>query len=272
MPWYRSGTVNVTNNSTSVVGNGTNWTQAVEVGEAFYGPDSKVYEIANVVSDTQLTLATPYQGSTASGQSYVIIPSQSYIRELAAEAAALIANYGATMSAAGAGRFADGTVTAPGIRFTADDDTGVRRTGSNALALVAGGADRVAVTTSGATVTGALTVSDKLTTAASAAGGAGFNLPHGAAPTTPSNGDVWTTTSGVFARVNGATKTVAFADSSITGNAATATKLQTPRTLTIGNTGKSFDGSANVSWSLEEIGATNANGNYIVRDLSLIHI
>ena len=39
------------------------------------------------------------------------------------------------------------------------------------------------------------------------------------------------------------------------GNAATATKLQTARTLTIGNTSKSFDGSANVSWSLNEIGA-----------------
>ena len=49
-------------------------------------------------------------------------------------------------------------------------------------------------------------------------------------------------------------------------NAATATKLQTARTLTIGKTGKSFDGSANVAWSLEEIGATNANGDYIIRD------
>jgi hypothetical protein len=42
---------------------------------------------------------------------------------------------------------------------------------------------------------------------------------------------------------------------SVTGNAATATKLTTPRTLTIGNTGKTFDGSANVTWSLAEIGA-----------------
>ena len=41
----------------------------------------------------------------------------------------------------------------------------------------------------------------------------------------------------------------------ISGNAATATKLATARTLTIGSTGKSFDGSANVSWSLSEIGA-----------------
>ena len=41
----------------------------------------------------------------------------------------------------------------------------------------------------------------------------------------------------------------------VSGNAGTATKLQTGRTLTIGSTGKSFDGSANVSWSLNEIGA-----------------
>lgn len=53
---------------------------------------------------------------------------------------------------------------------------------------------------------------------------------------------------------------------SVSGNAATASKLQTARTITIGNTGKSFDGSANVSWSLGEIGATNDDGNYIVRD------
>lgn len=39
------------------------------------------------------------------------------------------------------------------------------------------------------------------------------------------------------------------------GNAATATTLATARTLTIGSTGKSFDGSANVSWSLADIGA-----------------
>ena len=41
----------------------------------------------------------------------------------------------------------------------------------------------------------------------------------------------------------------------VSGNAGTATKLQTARTLTVGNTGKTFDGSANVSWSLAEIGA-----------------
>lgn len=32
-----------------------------------------------------------------------------------------------------------------------------------------------------------------------------FNMPHGAAPTSPVNGDVWTTTSGIFVRINGVT-------------------------------------------------------------------
>lgn len=45
---------------------------------------------------------------------------------------------------------------------------------------------------------------------------------------------------------------------SSTGNAATATKLSTPRTLTLGSTGKSFDGSGNVSWTLAEMGAQAA--------------
>ena len=42
---------------------------------------------------------------------------------------------------------------------------------------------------------------------------------------------------------------------SVSGNAGTATKLATARTLTIGSTGKTFDGSDNVSWTLSEIGA-----------------
>jgi hypothetical protein len=43
---------------------------------------------------------------------------------------------------------------------------------------------------------------------ASATQGAGLNVPHGAAPTTPVDGDMWTTTAGMFVRVNGVTKTV----------------------------------------------------------------
>lgn len=41
----------------------------------------------------------------------------------------------------------------------------------------------------------------------------------------------------------------------VSGNAGSATKLATARTLTIGKTGKTFNGTGNVSWSLDEIGS-----------------
>lgn len=48
----------------------------------------------------------------------------------------------------------------------------------------------------------------RLAAGASQTQGAGLSVPHGAAPTTPVDGDVWTTTGGLFVRVNGVTKTV----------------------------------------------------------------
>ena len=56
------------------------------------------------------------------------------------------------------------------------------------------------------------------------------------------------------------------AQTSVSGNAGTATTLQTARTITIGNKGKSFNGSANVSWTLDEIGASDKylmKNNYV---------
>jgi hypothetical protein len=49
------------------------------------------------------------------------------------------------------------------------------------------------------------TMTGKLNTAASAGGAAGFNIPHGAAPASPVNGDIWTTTTNLSWRQNGAT-------------------------------------------------------------------
>ena len=54
----------------------------------------------------------------------------------------------------------------------------------------------------------------------------------------------------------------------LSGNASTATKLQTARTLTIGNTEKSFDGSSNVSWTLSEIGAASSGHTHNYLPLS----
>lgn len=51
-------------------------------------------------------------------------------------------------------------------------------------------------------------------------------------------------------------------DGSIAKNSATATKLESARTLTIGGKGKTFDGSDNVSWTLAEIGAAASSHNH----------
>jgi|GEM_PF-3776116 len=57
---------------------------------------------------------------------------------------------------------------------------------------------------------------------------------------------------------------VAFTDS----NVASATKLNTARSITIGNTAKSFDGTYNVSWSLSEIGAAAAIHSHTISQIS----
>lgn len=152
MAWYRTGTCSTTNGSTTVTGSGTDWIAGVGVGEAFLGPDGRVYEIASVVSATQLTLGSVYLGSTVSGQAYQILPSQSYIRDLAAQAATLVATYATFAATAGSGKFGDGTISAPGISFTNDQDTGIRRAGSNDFRLTAGGADQAAITSAGLAV------------------------------------------------------------------------------------------------------------------------
>ncbi len=55
------------------------------------------------------------------------------------------------------------------------------------------------------TLQSTLTVTGLLLTTLSATGGACFRLPHGAAPSSPVNGDMWTTTAGLYIRINGAT-------------------------------------------------------------------
>lgn len=53
----------------------------------------------------------------------------------------------------------------------------------------------------------------------------------------------------------------------VDGNASTATKLLWPHTFKIGNTGKMFDGTNAVSWSLNEIGAAAKNHTHSASDV-----
>ena len=57
---------------------------------------------------------------------------------------------------------------------------------------------------------------------------------------------------------------------SLSGNQSTQSKWQTQRTLTIGSTGKSVDGSGNVSWSIQEIGAAPQAGSTSITTVGTI--
>lgn len=78
------------------------------------------------------------------------------------------------------------------------------------------------------TVNGPLELGARLETIASIADAAGFNIPHGTAPDSPSNGDVWSTDSGLFIHIDGTSRSVAFhsgdqtfSDSIVIGNPGT---------------------------------------------------
>ncbi|OMQ22254.1 pyocin knob domain-containing protein [Serratia oryzae] len=77
--WYRTGTIALVQNSATVTGTGTQWNNpvyGVAPGQMLLVPGAGtvvMYEIQRVVSDTQITLATPYTGSAATGQQYAIV-------------------------------------------------------------------------------------------------------------------------------------------------------------------------------------------------------
>lgn len=139
MSWYADGTVTVANGSTVVTGAGTDFVANAAVGHAFLGPDGKIYEIAQIVSATQMNLRGPYLGGSGGGQGYAVMPTQSFIRDLALGAAQLLNTFADLRDTVGQGLFGDGSLAAPGMRFTADQDTGFTRFGANQLCLVAGG-------------------------------------------------------------------------------------------------------------------------------------
>lgn len=59
--------------------------------------------------------------------------------------------------------------------------------------------------TSGSAIGAATSSTTALNLAASAAGISPMRIPHGTAPSSPVDGDIWTTTAGLFVRINGAT-------------------------------------------------------------------
>ena len=120
---------------------------------------------------------------------------------------------------------------------------------------IVGTTNQIAVSNATGTITLSLptnvTLPGKTTLSASTTSGSSLNIPAAtSAPTSPSVGDVWTTasTGANILYYNGATKTIAFTDSNITGSAASVAN-----SLTIGNgltTAGPYNGSAAVTISL----------------------
>lgn len=103
------------------------------------------------------------------------------------------------------------------------------------------------------------TMTGKLTTAAGTTSIASMLLSVGSQdPTTPSRGDLWNNGDVIKYRSQSATKTLAFLDSSITGNAATASTWANARTLTLATdvTGAvAIDGSGDVTLNVTAVRA-----------------
>lgn len=73
MAQYRAGTVSVTAGSPVVVGLNTSWTGALAAGQLFSITKSGVfYTIKSVDTDTQITLASNFTGTTGAAQFYLV--------------------------------------------------------------------------------------------------------------------------------------------------------------------------------------------------------
>ncbi|MBB3239131.1 hypothetical protein FHW68_000603 [Pseudomonas sp. Tn43] len=101
MPWYKSGTVSVTQNSNAVIGIGTAFIANSRVGDGFRGPDGGWYEVTNIASDTALAIDPPYQGATNAAGSYALAPLQGYVKDSADALRALVNQFGGVLAVLG---------------------------------------------------------------------------------------------------------------------------------------------------------------------------
>lgn len=138
MPWLRSGSVSCTLNSTTVTGSGTGFVANARVGDAFLGPDGRWYEVANIASDTALSILPAYQGATVSAGSYALAPMQGYVKDSADQLRTLVNKFGTLAAAASINALVAVTGGANKIAyFTAADQMAVADFPAQARTLLA---------------------------------------------------------------------------------------------------------------------------------------
>ncbi|WP_256574792.1 hypothetical protein [Pseudomonas sp. B15(2017)] len=101
MPWYKTGTVSVVQNSNAVIGTNTAFIANARVGDAFRGPDGGWYEVTNIASDTALSISPNYQGATDNAGAYALAPMQGYVKDSADALRALVNQWGAKLAELG---------------------------------------------------------------------------------------------------------------------------------------------------------------------------
>ncbi|WGT32149.1 hypothetical protein [Pseudomonas atacamensis] len=101
MPWYKTGTVSVTQNSNAVIGTGTAFIANSRVGDALRGPDGGWYEVTNIASDTAMSISPNYQGPTNAAGAYALAPMQGYVKDSADALRSLVNQFGGVMAVLG---------------------------------------------------------------------------------------------------------------------------------------------------------------------------
>ncbi len=152
---------------------------------------------------------SPWTAAKLSNSDAVVVRYEAYNTNSAAAAQFLVGN---DTSLHTAGIAIGGTAQAGSISGIAIADLAFMFTGRSKLMLFTGNIGSTgeiyivpSEVLAATFLSTSITFVPELFTAASATGAAGLNLPHGTAPSSPINGDLWTTTAGLFGRINGST-------------------------------------------------------------------
>lgn len=97
--WAKNGSVTLTKGSNVVTGKGTTFSQLAEISDGFIAPDGALYEVVNIVSDTQLTLGRPYEGATGGNLPYAIQPLRGGFNRATLEFQKILSEFGSILSA-----------------------------------------------------------------------------------------------------------------------------------------------------------------------------
>ena len=146
--WYRVGTVSVQNGNVNVVGTNTFWTTQCNPGDRFTVDGENWYEIVTITDDTHMSILSvggsgAFAGATAANLPYAVDRNfnNALSGGLAAQVAALLAQFQAGANGPLSGLFQNGSAATPGIAFLNEASTGLFRPAAGIAALAVQGAE-----------------------------------------------------------------------------------------------------------------------------------